>query len=176
MWVGFQSNGLGRLRTRQLVTISATDGLPNDSTRSVFQDSKGFVWIGTVDGFAQYKDGKATEYRDLDGSRIGSVRSLAEDPEGNIWIAADQELLILKHGRLSKIPGWKPTVEIEVIYRDPHGQMWVGTDGEGLFEFVNGKVNHYRSQDGLASDQVRALLRDRNGTLWISTFGRGISK
>ena len=176
MWVGFQASGLGRLRTRQLVTVSANDGLPNDSTRSVFQDSRGNVWIGTVDGFAQYKDGKATEYRDLDGSRIGSVRSLAEDPEGNIWIAADQELLILKHGRLSKIPGWKPTFEIEVIYRDPHGQMWVGTDGEGLFEFVNGKVNHYRTQDGLASDQVRALLRDRNGTLWISTFGRGISK
>lgn len=176
MWVGFQSNGLGRLRRRQLLTISATDGLPNDSTRSVFQDSKGNVWVGTVDGFAQFKDGKTTDYQSVNGTRIGSVRSLAEDPEGHIWIGADQGLLILKGGRLSKIPGWQSSFEIEVIYRDPHGQMWIGTDGDGLFEFGNGKVNHYQTPDGLASDQVRALLRDRKGALWIGTFGGGVSK
>jgi len=54
-WLGFQSNGLGRLRTRQLLTISASNGLPNDSTRSVFQDSQGNIWfvnnqhVGVID-------------------------------------------------------------------------------------------------------------------------------
>lgn len=176
IWLGFQSNGLGRLRTRQLLTISVSDGLPNDSTRSVYQDSKGNVWIGTVDGFARYQNGKTTNYQTLNGARIGSVRSLAEDSHGNLWIGADQELLILKGGLLSKVPEWKWPYEIEVIYRDPNGHMWVGTDGDGLFEFDGGNVNHYRAQDGLAGNQVRALLSDRHGTLWVSTFGRGISK
>lgn len=176
IWLGFQSNGLGRLRTRQLLTISASDGLPNDSTRSVFQDSKGNIWIGTVDGFAKYKNGKSTNYQSLNGSRIGSVRSLAEDGRGNIWIGADQELMILKNGHLSKVPGWKWRSEIEVIYRDPQGHMWVGTDGDGLFEFDGSNLHHYRSQDGLAGNQVRGLLFDRQGALWISTFGRGVSK
>jgi signal transduction histidine kinase len=54
--------------------------------------------------------------------------------------------------------------------------MWVGTDGDGLFEFEGGKVHQYRSQDGLAGNQIRGLLSDRHGALWISTFGRGISK
>jgi hypothetical protein len=39
VWVGLQSNGLARLRTRQLSTISAEDGLPDDRTRAVFEDS-----------------------------------------------------------------------------------------------------------------------------------------
>jgi len=176
LWIGFQSNGLGRLRTKQLLTISAADGLPNDSTRAVFQDSKGTVWIGTVDGFASYRDGRISSYQSLNGSRIGSVRSLAEDWEGNIWLAADQELLILKAGRISKVPGWKCAVEIEVIYRDPLGHMWIGTDGDGLFEFSGERVNHYTSQQGLAGDQVRAILTDQKGALWVSTFGKGVSK
>jgi ligand-binding sensor domain-containing protein/two-component sensor histidine kinase len=176
IWLGFQSNGLGRLRTRQLLTISASDGLPSDSTRSVFQDSKGNVWIGTVDGFARYQNGKTTNYQTLNGARIGSVRSLAEDPRGNIWVGADQELLILRGGLLSKVPEWNWPSEIEVIYRDPKGHMWVGTDGDGLFEFDGGNVKHYGTPDGLASNQVRALLSDRHGALWISTFGIGISK
>jgi signal transduction histidine kinase/ligand-binding sensor domain-containing protein len=176
IWLGFQSNGLGRLRTRQIQTISASDGLPNDSTRSVFQDSQGNIWIGTVAGFARYKDGLSTTYQTLNGSRIGSVRSLAEDPQGNIWIGADHELLILKNGHLSKASGWQWRSEIEVIYRDPRGHMWVGTNGDGLFEFAGSDVHHYQTPEGLASNQVRALLADRHGALWISTFGKGISK
>ena len=38
IWVGFQSNGLGRLRVKQFSTLTARDGLPNDSARSIFQD------------------------------------------------------------------------------------------------------------------------------------------
>jgi signal transduction histidine kinase/ligand-binding sensor domain-containing protein len=176
LWLGFQSNGLGRLRTRQLLTISASDGLPNDSTRSVFEDSKRNIWIGTVDGLARYRNGESTNYQSIKGSRIGSVRSLAEDAEGNLWIGADQDLLILKGEHLSKVRDWNWHSEIEVIYRDPHGHMWVGTDGDGLFEFDGNKVHHYGSQDGLASNQVRSLLFDRHGALWISTFGKGITK
>jgi ligand-binding sensor domain-containing protein len=54
VWVGLQSNGLARLRTRQLSTISSEDGLPDDRTRAVFEDSRGDIWIGTADGLARY--------------------------------------------------------------------------------------------------------------------------
>jgi ligand-binding sensor domain-containing protein/two-component sensor histidine kinase len=178
IWIGFQSNGLGRLRARQLRTISASDGLPNDSTRSVFQDSKGNIWIGTVDGFAKFENGRKTvDYQFLNGARVGSVRSLAEDRDGHIWVGADQDLLILQNGLLSKVRDWKSDSEIEVIYREPKTQhMWVGTDGDGLFEFDGNNVRHYRTQDGLAGNQIRGILSDRHGALWISTSGKGVSK
>ncbi len=178
VWIGFQSSGLARLTTKQLFTISAADGLPNTSTRSVFEDSRGTLWIGTVNGLVGYKNGHKSTYLSLDGSSIGAVRSLAEDADGNIWIGADQELLILTNGKLRKLPGWSRASEIRVIYRDPKGHMWVGTNGEGLFEFASAKsaARHYGTQDGLAGDQVRSILSDRNGALWISTQSQGICK
>lgn len=54
--------------------------------------------------------------------------------------------------------------------------MWVGTDGDGLFLFEGGKFRVFRTGDGLAGNQIRALLYDRQGALWIGTAGGGVSR
>src|SRR4030095_14116449 len=178
IWVGFQSNGLARLRTKQLFTISKPNGLPNESTRTVFQDSKGTLWIGTANGLAGYKSGNQSTYQNLNGGPIGSVKSIAEDAEGNLWIGAEENLFILSRAGLRKVAGWNGEFEIRAIYRDQKGHMWVGTDCDGLFEYErsSGNPRHFTTREGLASDQVRTLLVDRNGALWIGTHGRGVSK
>jgi ligand-binding sensor domain-containing protein/two-component sensor histidine kinase len=176
IWVGFQSNGLGRLRKRQLKTISSDDGLPNDSTRSVYQDSHGNLWIGTVRGLARYSNGSVVSYTEVDGTQLGPVRTFSEDAEGNLLLSAGQLLLMMKNDKLVRYPGWKESSGIEVLYRDRQNRMWIGTDGAGLFQIEGGQFRNYRAQDGLASDRVRALLTDRSGALWIGTSGRGVSR
>jgi len=176
VWVGLQSNGLARLRTRQLSTISVEDGLPDDRTRAVFEDSRGDIWIGTADGLARYHDGHMATWTAVNGTRLGDVRSIAENSGGDIWISSGKDLLYLKGGRLRPVPRWIGLVEIEVLYKDAGGHMWIGTDGAGLFQYSGGVFRNYRTADGLASNHVRAILGDRNGALWISTFGKGLSK
>jgi ligand-binding sensor domain-containing protein/signal transduction histidine kinase len=176
VWVGLQSNGLARLRTAQLSTVSVEDGLPDDRTRAVFEDSRGDIWIGTADGLARYHSGRLDTWTDVDGARLGDVRSIAEDPTGTVWISAGKDLLWVKGGRLIPVPNWTGMLEIEVLYRDAEGRMWVGTDGAGLFQYSAGAFRNYRTEDGLASNHVRAMMGDRNGALWISTFGNGLSR
>lgn len=176
IWVGFQSNGLGRLRKRQLQTISSDDGLPNDSTRSVFQDSRGDLWVGTVRGLVRYSHGRVTSYTEVDGTQLGPVRAFAEDAKGNILISAEQILLTMRDDRLIRYPGWKEASGIEVLYKDRQNRLWVGTDGAGLFQIEDGELRNYRARDGLAGDRVRAILSDSRGALWVGTFGRGVSK
>ncbi|PWT94536.1 MAG: hypothetical protein C5B55_02550 [Blastocatellia bacterium] len=178
VWIGFQSNGLARLRTKQLFTISKRDGLPNESSRSVFQDSRGTLWVGTLNGFVGFRNGSQVTYEDVNGNQIGSVKSLAEDSQGNLWIGAEQDLLILSRAGLHKVPGWKSSSEIRAIYRDQKNHMWVGTDGDGLFEYLDpsARPTRFTTRDGLASDQIRTLLFDRRGALWVGTHGGGLSK
>jgi ligand-binding sensor domain-containing protein/two-component sensor histidine kinase len=176
VWVGLQSNGLARLRTRQLSTISVEDGLPDERTRAVFEDSRGDIWIGTADGLARYHNGQMATWTGVAGSRLGDVRSIAEDSRGNLWISAGKDLLYLQGGRLIPVPHWAGLLEIEVLYKDAEGHMWIGTDGAGLFQYSGGVFRNYRTGDGLASNHVRAILGDRHGALWISTFGLGLSK
>jgi len=176
MWVGLQSNGLARLRTRQVTTLSVEDGLPDERTRAVFEDNRGDLWIGTAEGLARDHEGRFTTWTERDGIRLGDVRSITELSNGEIWISAGKDLLSVQQDRLVPVAGWSGMVEIEVIYRDASGHIWVGTDGAGLFEYSNGKFERYTMQEGLASNHVRAILAARDGTLWISTFGGGLSK
>jgi len=176
VWLGLQSNGLARLRTRQLSTVSLEDGLPDDRTRAVFEDSRGAIWIGTFDGLARYDHGRLSKWMEAEGTRLGDVRSVAEDAKGTIWVAADKALLSMKDDRLARVPGWTDTFEIEVLYKDAQGRIWIGTDGAGLFEYFGGAFRNYRTQDGLGSNHVRAIMGDRHGALWISTFGKGLTK
>ena len=39
------------LRAKQMRT---TDGLPSNSIRNIYQDSKGFLWLGTLNGLSRY--------------------------------------------------------------------------------------------------------------------------
>lgn len=176
IWLGLQANGLARLRVKEISTISASDGLFNDSTRAVFEDRNGTLWIGTAAGFSTFRDGRINNYPEAVGVRLSSVRSFAEDSEGSVWIGAGEDLLVMRNGIAARHPGWTARHEIKVMYRDPRGRIWIGTDGGGLFKFENGRFTNYQASDGLAGDHIRGILLDRAGALWISCSGNGLSK
>jgi ligand-binding sensor domain-containing protein/signal transduction histidine kinase len=176
LWIGMESDGLARFRVNKLRTLAAEDGLANDSTQSVFEDSRGTIWIGTATGFAGLSQGEVSNYTTVDGVPIGPVRSLAEDADGRVWIGAGHSVLTMKDGRLTRFPGWPGTVEIRVICRDARDRMWVGTDGDGLFCVEDGRVTRLTVQDGLPSGQIRAVHLDRRGGLWIATAGGGVAR
>ena len=176
IWMGLQSNGLARLRVKQILTLPAPEGLPDDIARCVFQDGHGDVWVGTSGGFGRYRAGKLLSYTTLPEGFSGPVRSFAEDPHGRLWIAAGRDLLQLDQGRLTTFPGWRPSSLITVIYRDPLGGMWVGSDWDGIYQWTGQTFRNYRAEDGLCGNRVRAMLRDRQGALWISAVGAGVSR
>lgn len=177
LWIGLETNGLARLKRAQVATLTEEDGLPHDSVLSAIQDSRGDIWIGTAIGFSKWSGGKISSRTELVGFPIRHVSSIAEDREGNIWFGAGGQIFkIMKDGRFVKDGEWKRVFEIKTIYCDPLGRMWIGTDGEGLFRIENGRATMYRTQEGLASNQVRGILYDRQGTLWVTTFGGGVSR
>ena len=176
IWAGLQSNGLARLRVKQISTLPTPPGMPDEIARCVFEDRHGDVWVGASGGFARYRQGKLLSVASLPKGRSGPVRSFAEDPQGRLWMAAGKDLLLLEQGRPTDFPGWRASSEITVIYRDSLGGMWVGTDWDGLYQWTGQAFRNYRSEDGLAGNRIRALLRDRQGALWIGTVGTGVSR
>jgi signal transduction histidine kinase/ligand-binding sensor domain-containing protein len=177
LWIGMETNGLARLKRAQFATLSEEQGLPHDSVLSAYQDSRGDIWIGTAIGFSKWSGGGISSRTELNSLPIRHVSSIAEDREGNVWFGAGGQIFkYLKDGRFVKDPQWRRVFEIKTIYRDPLGRMWIGTDGEGLFRIEDGRVTTYRTQEGLASNQVRGILYDREGTLWVTTFGGGVSR
>jgi len=72
-------------------TISQHDGLINSTVQSIFEDSFGFIWLGTHHGVQRY-DGKVYrnyEHTEYDSTSLSQnyVNAFCEDNIGNIWIA-----------------------------------------------------------------------------------------
>lgn len=176
LWLGLEARGLARLKPTRFTTLSKEDGLPEDSTRSVFEDREGNLWVGTTSGLVKLGRGTPVQYSALEGSKIPRVTAIAEDADGGLWFGAGGELLKIKDGLLAPDRDWEQVPDIRSIYRDHKGRMWIGTDGDGLYEIHGGKVTAYRTREGLPSNQIRGLLEDRQGALWITTFAGGVSR
>ncbi|WP_430812467.1 MULTISPECIES: ligand-binding sensor domain-containing protein [unclassified Carboxylicivirga] len=77
----------GHLSVEQF-TIS--EGLSNSHITALFQDSRGYLWVGTTDGLNRYDGYNFVVFRHHpleDSTLIGNyVQTIAETPDGNIWV------------------------------------------------------------------------------------------
>ncbi len=72
--------------------LTINDGLPENSVRSILQDSHGYLWFGTQNGVARYDGaGMQVHLPDPNDPRSIGVRfvlAMAEDDSGRIWMGS----------------------------------------------------------------------------------------
>ena len=73
--------------------MTTTDGLANNSVCYVFQDSKGFIWMGTLNGLSRYDGNTFVTLLPEGNTQPGRlslssnhVRSISEDRNGFLWL------------------------------------------------------------------------------------------
>ena len=81
------------LRSKQMRT---SDGLPNNSVRYLYQDSKGFLWLATLNGLSRYDGNSFLTFRPEIGDKVSladnRIYDLTEDKNGFLWISTTPEL------------------------------------------------------------------------------------
>ena len=53
-------------------------------------------------------------------------------------------------------------------------EIWLGSEGQGLIKYYNGKFKKFSTKDGLPSNLIYGILADDLGNLWLSTT-KGLS-
>lgn len=81
--------------------INTETGLSQNDVRTVFQDSRGFIWMGTRNGGLNYFDGYGFQHFGKDAGKPDSVEfeeiyGICEDQGGNIWLAGVTGLQVLE--------------------------------------------------------------------------------
>ncbi len=76
--------------------FTSENGLSENFVYTIYQDKKGFLWIGTHDGLNRY-DGygfKKFRHNPADSNSIpdNTIYSICEDGQGNIWIGTNNGL------------------------------------------------------------------------------------
>ncbi len=83
---------------RNFQHLENADGISQSEVYTFLEDSKGFMWFGTVDGLNKYDGYNITIFNtnrfNLNSISNNTIRSLAEDSFGRIWIGTDDGLCV----------------------------------------------------------------------------------
>ena len=164
-------------RARGDVREIVGSGLPDEGVGSLFQDSRGRIWVSTLTGIGNLENNRFIPT----AAPGGLVDSLTDDTSGNLWIAnRDLGLFRLSpRNEFLQIP-WAAFGRKDpafVLAPDPlHGGLWLGFSQGGIAWFRDGQVQlSYSVGDGLGEGRVYQLRFDGEGALWIATEG-GLSR
>lgn len=167
----------------QFNRLSAFDDLPSEEVTRILQDSNGFLWIATNNGFCRYDGYRIRTYKEnLFTSGIlpsNAIRCLTEDQENRLWIGTNNGVCImdLTTGNIRRMDDSRVDDKIvSELYTSSDGSVWMGLD-EGLFRYIPGQDSlslYDRLPDGRRLKGVKALLEDSRGRLWIGTWSGGL--
>lgn len=170
LWIGTEGRGVFRQDGAKLVHSTTKDGLVNNFVRVFLQGHDGSVWIATDEGVSRWRSGAFTNFQMRDGLCYFSTRALWEDSNSDLWIGTDRGVSHLHEGNFVKDPVTDAlkNEKIWAIREDSDGGLWFGTRTGGLYRWRFGKLIHYTTAQGLASNSIYELLEDRKGNFWIS--------
>lgn len=124
--------------------LSMEDGLPNNTVNCIFQDSSGFIWIGTRGGLSRY-DGNTIitfTHNENDSTTLANnqVVCIYEDTRHAIWIGTNFGLSkfnpVKKNFTNYYFDKWSSNSESSLvtnIIQDNKGILWVAT-GAGIYK------------------------------------------
>ncbi len=175
--------------------INKGDGLSDDMVFSIFQDSSGYIWIGTSNGLNRYDGYNITNFFHKPDSphslAHNTVTSICEDSENNIWfgtfgggisrfIPATNSFRNYTFSKQTSDPGSAKL--INHIQSDSKNRFWVSTRGAGvfLFEYKTNKIKNFNKISTVRNEEalnnVMSTFEDSNGTIWIAAWGGGLGK
>ena len=161
-------------------SITIDDGLSQSLAEYIYQDSLGYIWIGTNDGLNRYNGNEFKVYKNIknnDNSISNNmISSLVEDSDKNLWIGTDGGLnkMNLLTGDITRYlvsdedKTYSNTVVDELLI-DSKGRLWVCTiNGLNLYDSENDKFIKVASEY-LENKGLQDIDEDNQGNIWVST-------
>lgn len=146
------------------------DGLPSPIVYCIYQDSRGYLWMGTDNGLSRFDGMEFKNVKTGDGFTGNRINAILEDREGNIWAAIDR-------GGVSCFSTHRPgnyTIRNYLADRtvysmaaDEDDKMLFGTS-KGLSCFDGKTFRHFTPTDDLRTDTIFAIAVEK-GKLWLGT-------
>lgn len=166
--------------------FSQADGLPNNQIQCIYQDKKGWIWIGTSQGLSRFDGYNFVNFlqnpQDTSTLKGNLVRVIFEDNNGNLMIGTENGgLNIFDRDKEHFLHPYKDhpefnsrEVSVNAITGDKNGNIYFGTDRSLLMADAKGKLERVDpvpgpQSPGHFSEFIRVIQFDNSGNLWIGT-------
>lgn len=170
--------GFAQVKNLQFSRLSVEDGLSQSAVMAIFQDSRGYMWLGTQDGLNKYNSVDFITYRHNPSDSLSlpgnAISEIYEDRKGNLWAGTSVGLaLYLPHLNAFKTMPVDVAhnvltgMEVTSFLHDAEGNFWIGTT-VGLFKWIKGDPSNVQQVvDGLPGNNIQELYQDKQGVIWV---------
>ena len=154
---------------------------------SIFQDSKGAIWIGTEGSGVVYIENPTETLDDKEKYNVFKadnglslfIIDITENIKGDIiFVTADIGTKIYNRAKKSfdffKVPG--VVHPITTVKQDKEGIYWIGTFNGGLVKYDKSKNESKYVVDGLHNKWITTIFEDSKHVIWVGTWGGGFAR
>ena len=164
----------------QSTKITTKDGLPSSSVLYMMQDSKGFIWMGTLNGLTRYDGISFTTYNPHKGKGVSiadrRIYDINEDSHNYLWISTKSDLFScfnLRTGQFVKVAGLDNN-HYGRYFRDEDGNVWLWKGNYGVCRITYDKDSFtsvlYKKNNGrLPSNNSTFIGESNDGVIWLGT-------
>ncbi len=165
--------------------LTTGNGLINTRISNLYQDKKGYIWIGTIDGLQRYDGSRFVNYlpdlHDPEALHNGWITNIFEDSKHRFWIGTNAGAPYLLDRGTGKFYNYSLHVEKETpiingvskFLEDNSGDIWL-INRYGYYK-LNNHTNQFESCNGLlgitAGMSPESLDKDNKGNIWVATTG-----
>ncbi|MBQ3422428.1 MAG: histidine kinase [Romboutsia sp.] len=162
--------------------ITIQDGLSQSTVETIYQDSKGYIWIGTNDGLNLYNgyDFKYYKHDEYNENSIANnyIVDIIEDKNGYIWVATinglsriDTDKDEIKNYYSEKDKGNLSDSNLWQILYTTEGKFLVSSvNGLNLYDEEKDTFNRVLSKENeLPSQFIYSVKEDSKGHIWVGT-------
>lgn len=186
LWIGTGMQGLYVVspeRTSFRQYSSSPDNpssLSDNLVHRVVEDSKGNIWVATLNGLNRYRENSGDFIRylhdpnDQNSLSDNSVKNILEDSDGTLWLTTDSGLNRFDPVKGSftayfKVDGL-PHNRVDSIIEDNDGIFWIGTpNGMSRFDPSTETFINFNHLDGLQGNIFNLVAKkDNSGRLYFS--------
>lgn len=170
LWMRTEQSHLVRFQDGAFTHFDSDRGLRDNTTRVIYEDAGGAVWIGTEAGLGSIQ---GERFVAVEEETIGApVSAIVRRGDGELWVGtAGAGLFQLSGGAATQAAGAAElaSTTITTLYEDPSGVLWIGTS-TGAFRYRRGALESFRASGWPAGVSVWEFLASGStGAVWMLT-------
>lgn len=176
-------SGPAQIEKLHFEKYTTTNGLSDNNTSALLQDSRGFLWVGTTNGLNRF-DGKKVKRYNVFGKKGLTdlyITCLEEDAEGNILAGTSNGLNkinpftdSISHYYEGTGPGTIPFKWCNDLHIDRNGNLWLSTEkGIALYDPAKNSFNNFHisvyGNDPKINKFIYRMMEDSRNRFWLAT-------
>ncbi|MEL0647602.1 two-component regulator propeller domain-containing protein [Pseudoalteromonas agarivorans] len=172
LWFGTINKGIFRLSPDGLDKLDSENGLPANRVLSLLQDREKSIWVGTNAGLFRLREASFSTWTKKRGLSSDYVRTVLSHSDGSLWVGGSTGINRIYGNKVETFEGVQKGSPYSVLslLEAENKEVWLGTYTSGVLKVQDNKIVPFLNRDnGLGSNEVRALLLDSKNRFWVGS-------